>query len=310
VSKDEQDKTATGSVPHAYRLAVAWKWAKDMPRQLRGGFLTLLYALAALADSNGRLRFNRDGKAIRISDIAEASGCDVKDGRRYLIAAEAAGVVAVEGGRKRGRATLYVIVVSPFPDWMAAVDSLAQTRRAPRTAPPWVAKDTEIGGLTPELSDAEFGGLTPELWAQSQTEVRGTHPPMSKGDAPPNGWGDAPPNNPGSTHGFPTAMAEVVTQPQVGAAEGPKETQQNRAETRHNAPAEFVRCTSCHRPMVPRRDGRDTHTRCAPPQPQTDTTDPEPVQAAFLLSLPGGRQQHPEPSTSRPTRADRRTDTA
>jgi hypothetical protein len=260
VSTDEQAARAAGSVPHAFRLAVAWRWAKEMPRPLRGGFLTLLYAMSALADSNGRLRFSRDGKAVRISDIAAAAGCDEKDGRRYLLAAEAAGIVIVVGERKRGRATLYTILVSPSPDWGAAVASLSSSRRKPRTPPPWVGEKPEKnGGRTPELSGDEFGGLTPELWDQSSEEVRGTHPRMSSGDSPRNGSGDSPRNNPGSTQVLPHEMAEVVDQPQVDGPSRPDKINPPAEEATTTAPAAgFVRCARCHAPMVP-RPGKPTH---------------------------------------------------
>jgi hypothetical protein len=251
-------------------MAVAWHWAKEMPRSLRGGFLTLLYALAALADSTGRLRFARDGKPIRISDIAEASGCDEKDCRRYLLAAEAAGVVLVEGERRRGRTTLYIILVTPVPDWGASVASLDSTRRKPRTPPPWVAeKRTENGGLTPELSGDEFRGLTPELWDQSEKEVPGTHPRPSSGDSPRNGSGDSPRNNPGSTQELPHETAEVVTQPQEVAAPAVDKTDPDGEDKPDAIPDGFVRCTKCHERMVPRRgQAAHVHAHCDPQSPK------------------------------------------
>lgn len=237
-----------------------------MPRGLRGGFLTVLYALGAMADTTGRLRFARDGKAIRISDIAAAAGCDQKDARRYLLAAEAAGVVSVEGERKRGRPSLYVILVSPVPDWGAAVSSLGSSRRKPRQAPPWLEGDQEKnGGESPELFEPKNGGHTPELSALDHKKERGTHPLWSSGDSPPNGSGDSPPNNPGITHELPHEMADVRTDPQVVVATAPKDIDATH-EDDPNAepepdPVGVVRCAICHERMIA-RPGRAAHSHC------------------------------------------------
>lgn len=264
MSTDEQAGRPGGSVPHAFRLAVAWKWAKEMPRPLRGGFLTALYALSALADTAGRLKFSRDNKPLRISDIAEASGCDVKDARRYLAAAEACGIVLVLGERKRGRANLYMILVAPDPDWGAAVSSLGSTRRKPRMPPPWVPeKGRKKGGESPELFADELGGLTPELWDESEQQVRGTHPPMSSGDSPPNGSGDSPPNNPGSNQVVPHAMAAVVPQPQPVAGAVHLKIIPGGGNTEPAEPDGFVRCQECHERMVPRPGRPNVHTHCS-----------------------------------------------
>lgn len=265
MSTDQQETRPAGSVPHAFRMAVAWRWTKEMPRPLRGGFLTLLYALAALADSNGRLRFARDGKSIRISDIAQAAGCDVKDCRRYLIAAEIAGVVIVQGERKRGRTALYIILVTPIPDWDAAAATLDSSRRKSRTAPPWLDIEAEKkGGVSPELSAPEKGGHTPELSALPDQGVRGTHPPTSSGDTPPNGSGDTPPNNPGSTQVLPHEMVEVVTQPQVDAPSALDKIDPAAEEDTTALPAGFVRCAKCHERMVPRQGAAThVHAHCA-----------------------------------------------
>lgn len=270
MSTDEQASRPGGSVPQAFRVTLAWHWAKDMPRQLRGGFLTALYALTALADASGQVRFNRDKKPIRISDIAVAAGCDQKDVRRYLAAAEASGVVTVLGEKRRGRANLYVILVAPKPDWGAAVACLDSTRRAPRKPPPWVPETAEKkGGESPELFEPEFGGLTPELWAQSENKVRGTHPRMSSGDSPPNGSGDSPPNNPGVTQEVSHAMADVVSQPQVVAPAVhlkiiPGGGNTAAAEPEPDEPSGFVRCTACHGRMVPRTGRPNIHAHCDP----------------------------------------------
>ena len=83
MTADDQDARAAGSVPNAYRNALFWRWAPQMPRGLSSSFVTVLYALASAADPAGRVRF-RDGKAIRIKDIAAAAKADEKDVRRYL----------------------------------------------------------------------------------------------------------------------------------------------------------------------------------------------------------------------------------
>lgn len=67
MSVDEQDSRKEGGVPNSFGNALAWKWTRQMPRGLKGGFLTMLYALRAMAAASGELRF-KDGKPIRIQD--------------------------------------------------------------------------------------------------------------------------------------------------------------------------------------------------------------------------------------------------
>lgn len=258
MSTDEQAQS--GSVPHAYRNALFWRWVPSMPKGLPGSFVTVLYALAAAADPSGRVRF-RDGKAIRIKDIASACKADEKDVRRYLDAAIVAGVVAVQGERRRGVPALYVLVLSPRPDWDAAVSSLDSSKRKARKAPPWLGEKN--GGVSPELSEPENGGHAPELDPLDRDEERGTRPRLSSGDAPPFGSGDTPPYIPGRAKELPQEMAEVGGQPQlVGAPELHKIdslTDQPRADP---PPGDFIRCARCHTPMIA-RPGRTTHTHCA-----------------------------------------------
>ncbi|TXS26173.1 hypothetical protein EAO71_21560 [Streptomyces sp. ms191] len=242
MSTDEQATRAPGSVPNAYGNAIAWRWAREMPTALRRGFLTLLYALRAIANANGELRF--PDKPIRIQDIAKAAGADEKDTRRYLNAAIAAGVVAVKGEQKRGKATLYTLVLCPVPDWGAAEDVLKTTRRKPGKSPaPWQQPAESSGDR--DLN--QFGGPRPELEPDPEEEVRGTAPRMSSGDRAPNGSGDRAPNNPGSTQGSSQDAAEVVFKPQVVGAPGPQkigdeEPQDHPATT----PVGFLRCgTGC-----------------------------------------------------------------
>ncbi|MFI1472075.1 hypothetical protein [Streptomyces wuyuanensis] len=267
MTTDEQASgQASGSVPHAYRNALFWRWAPNMPKGLSSSFVTVLYALAAASDPAGRVRF-RDGKAIRIKDIAAACKADEKDVRRYLQAAIVAGVVAVQGEQRRGRASLYVLVLSPSPDWDAAVSSLDSTKRnrAERTPPPWRSEQTEKnGGRPPELSEHENGGPPPELPAPGDEKERGTAPRTSSGDRPPFGSGDRPPNNPGKAKELPQDMAEVVFKPQVvGAAEPQKIDSAHEQDHHDEQPRDFTRCARCHERMVP-RPGRTTHTHCTP----------------------------------------------
>ncbi|MET8475395.1 hypothetical protein ABZY90_19735 [Streptomyces sp. NPDC006422] len=264
----EQLTPATGSVPNAFGNALAWKWTRQMPAALRrGGFLTLLYALRAMASASGELRFHGDRKPIRIQDLAAAAGADEKDTRRYLKAAQKAGVVVALGEQRRGRPTLYAIVLAPFPDWDAAAAHLAGTKRIREQKPaPWA--EEKNGGWSPELSDPKFGGPTPELSASGDNKVRGTNPRMSSGDQPPNGSGDQPPNNPGVTHDSSHDGAGSSSQPKLVGADDLQPIEPNQEQDPHDEPppaAEaFARCTDCHAPIAPdpKRPGRTIHTTC------------------------------------------------
>ncbi|MCT2591103.1 hypothetical protein LHJ74_14495 [Streptomyces sp. N2-109] len=267
MSTEEQQRS--GSVPHAFRNALFWRWTREMPRPLADGFLKVLQALGAGANGSGKLKF-RDGKPIRIKDIAAAAIVDEKDCRRYLDAAIAAGLVSIEGERKRGKAALYVLVLDPTPDWAAAVAALdaSKRKRAERKPPPWQAEKN--GGRSPELEDAENGGPPPELPASPEEEERGTAPRMGSGDRPPFGSGDRPPNNPGIAKELPHDAAEVVAQPQVDPDPGPQNDHSDHEQDHHDddappaaQPLTFTRCATCHERMVP-RPGRDRHTHCHP----------------------------------------------
>lgn len=205
---EQQPDHASGGVPHAYRNAIFWRWTRTMPRPLKGPFLTLLYALGAAAGTHGLLQF-RDGTVIRIQDIAAGVGSDEKDTRRYLNAAIAAGVVAVEGERRRGKRAVYRLVVCVHPDWTAALSSLARSKPKPKKVPappaPWQDEE-EFGGPTPELEDGSSGDHPPNL------------PGPSSGDQPPNEFGGPTPE----WFGGPTPEQPRVTQvlPQESAAVG------------------------------------------------------------------------------------------
>ncbi|WP_442803451.1 hypothetical protein OG411_19185 [Streptomyces pseudogriseolus] len=264
----EEPTATSGSVPNAFGNALAWRWSRQMPTALRRGFLTLLYALRAMANAAGELRFSGDRQPIRIQDIAKAAGASEKDARRYLDAAIHAGVVVVKGERKRGKPTLYVIVPNPYPDWRAAEDHLKSTARKPGKRPaPW-AQDTGSSG---DRDPNQFGGPRPELTDGTAEEVRVTATCTSSGDRDPNGSGHRDPNNPGSTHVFTHDGAEVVPQPQlVGAPEDQPESHEHhdapRDDTADDDPDTWTRCTACRRPIIPdpRRPGRTIHARCEP----------------------------------------------
>ncbi|MER6197994.1 hypothetical protein ABT234_11600 [Streptomyces sp. NPDC001586] len=205
---DQQPDHASGGVPHAYRNALYWRWTRELPKPLRGGFLTVLYALAAAANTSGALRM-RDGKVIRVQSVAAAACSDIKEVRVWLQAAIAAGVVATEAPPGPGRPTVYVLVISPRPDWAAAVAVLeAKRRRRPKKeAAPW-SEETALG----------MGGPAPD----SEEAKRGDRPPNS----PESKWGDRPPLEMGGPAplemGGPAPQRPRVTQvlPQESAAVG------------------------------------------------------------------------------------------
>jgi hypothetical protein len=265
----EEQGPATGSVPNAFGNALAWKWTRAMPAYVRrSGLPTLLYALRAMANAAGELRFNGDRKPIRIQDIAKAACCDEKDARRYMDAAIRAGVVTIRGERKRGTATLYVILPHPFPDWPAAEDYLKSTARKPGKRPAAWQEPEESSG---DRARNQFGGPRPELTAGTADEVPGTAPRWSSGDRAPNGSGDRAPNNPGVTHDSSHERAGVGFQPQVVGAPHDEIDHQ---ETHHDDttpsdpddPSTWPICPACHRRVMPdpRRPGRTVHARCEP----------------------------------------------
>jgi hypothetical protein len=253
-----------------------------MPTKVRRSILTLLYALRTMSNAAGELRFNGDRKPIRIQDIAKAAGADEKDCRRYLQAAVAAGVVAVKGEQKRGKPTLYVLVLHPRPDWDAAEAVLNERRRKSGKSPaPW--KDhAESSG---DRDRNQFGGPRPELEAGEKEEVRGTAPRWSSGDRAPFGSGDRAPNNPGIAKELPQDMAEVGEQPQVVDAPPGKDQFSSQGQDHHDDPppaaeprAALSRCTGCGIHLIPRssRPGRTTCHACdtanAGPAPPAERT--------------------------------------
>lgn len=271
MSTDEQAGRAPGSVPNAFRNALFWRWTREMPRPLADGFLKVLHALGAGADASGKLKF-RDGKPIRIKDIAAAAMVDEKDCRRYLDAAIVAGVLTVQGERKRGKSTLYVLVLAPYPDWIAAEASLkaSKRKRTDRKPPPW--KDDENGGRSPELSEPENGGPPPELPQDHDEKERGTAPRMSSGDRPPFGSGDRPPNNPGIAKELPQDMAELGEKPPESCGDPTQNDHHQPGQDHHDTepaadtepqppPTGYTRC-ACGIPLI--RANRTHCHGCAP----------------------------------------------
>lgn len=179
MSTEEQATAPSGSVPLAYGNALAWKWSREMPTPLRRGFLTLLYALRAMANASGELRFHSDRQPIRIQDIARAAGASEKDARRYLDAAIRAGVVVVKGERKRGKPTLYVILPTPWPDWKAAEDHLKSTARKPGKRPaPW-SKEAGSSGHRDPNNPGSTQGLSQDA-AEVGSQPQPLEPPESQ----------------------------------------------------------------------------------------------------------------------------------
>jgi hypothetical protein len=269
VSADEQPAHTSGGVPHAYRNAIFWRWAPEMPRELHGGFLKLLYALGTAANTAGKLVF-RDGKAIRIQDIARAIGSNEKDTRRYINAAIIAGVLGVEGERKRGRATVYVLVITPIPAWGPAAAYLESTRpkRARKNPPPWRVEEAEqppaegesSGAGHPNQEEPKFGSPPPEPTDGNPEGSSGDRHPYEFGSPPPDWFGSPTPEQPREYQVLPHAAAEVVPQPQVDRGTPPETIIASQDQT--PPPGQLARCAVCHERMVP-RPGRTTHTHCA-----------------------------------------------
>lgn len=253
-----EEQAPSGSVPNAFGNALSWKWTRQMSAYLRrSGLPLLLCQLRNFANASGEVAFSSDRKAIRISDIANAACCSVKDCRRYIEAAIRAGVVTTRGQRKRGTATRYVILVSPFPNWQAAEDYLKSTARKPGKRPAaWQDDDGSKGHRDPN----EKGSPRPQLTDGTETEEGVTATPPSKGHRDPNGWGHRDPNTPGVSHEVSQERAEVVSQPQVDGPTGDEidhqdEPRQDTTTEPPDRPA-LARCRDCELPLIrPNADG-------------------------------------------------------
>ncbi|MEC3995231.1 hypothetical protein VSR01_17480 [Actinacidiphila sp. DG2A-62] len=312
MTNEQQDTgRAPGCPPHEFGNALAWKWTRDMPTSLKGGFLTTLYAMRAMASASGQLRFSGDGKPIRIQDIAKASGCREKDARRYLEAAIRAGVVAVIGERRRGKPTLYMLVNCPWPGWEAAAHYLKETAR------PKKSDDGESSGHSGPNSegdpeDGSSGHSGPNLDADLDDEVRATAARMGSGHSGPNGSGHSGPNNPGSTQELPQEMAGVVPQPQERAGERGEDDSPERQETTataarpgglENGAADVaVKFCECGQRIL--RPDRDQCGGCLRKEAEAakarKAAAEKPVQGTFLLPLAGGGQGAPQSRRERP----------
>ncbi|WP_228976720.1 hypothetical protein [Streptomyces sp. DH12] len=314
---NEQDGSGRtpGCAPHEFGNVLAWKWTREMPPSLKGGFLTLLYAIRAMAAASGELRFSGDGKPIRIQDIARAAGCREKDARRYLDAAILAGVVVAIGERRRGKPTLYALVLCPWPTWAAAVDHLKSTARPRRSDDP----GSGHSGPNPGVTGSGHGGPNSgddvrATEARTEREaVRATAARIGSGPSGPNGSGRSGPNNPGSTQVLPQEVAGVVPQPQERAGEEAEDDSLQQHEVTQPAarpggletdPA--ARFCSCGQRIV--RQDRNRCGGCLKREAEEQKAGKrerdaqKPVQGAFLLPLAGGGQGTPQSRCERPQR--------
>ncbi|MFC8171189.1 hypothetical protein [Streptomyces sp. NPDC057325] len=285
---DEQHRQA-GSVPHTFGNLLARRWAPALPRELTGGFLTLLYVLRTVASADGRLRYERDGGAVTISQIAKAARSDQKDVRTFLEAAIAAGVVGIvdDGhgrGRTRGRAVMYVLLISPAPDWAAAAatvrtaQQLKAEQRAAKAARK-AARTAQTSGDSPLTSEAQTSG---DSSPRSSDEGSGDCPPTGVGGQSPANLGGVSPDHPCSTQELPHEMADVVPQPQDAGGRASEKTILQQPKTSQGV----ALCVDCTAPIV--RDGLMLRCGCPPKAPNARTGALGPVQGAFLIPLPSG----------------------
>lgn len=282
-----EDRTS-GSPANAFGNALVWKWSREMPRGLKTGFLTTMYACRAMCAASGQLRFS-DGKAIRIQDIAKAAGCREQDARRYMQAAILAGLVTVLGERKRGKATLYTLNAMCWPNWKAAEDYLRATaRKRPEEEAP---QSSDHSGTNSEDESSDHSG------SNSPGETPEGVPPTvarpSSGHCGSTGSGHSGSNNPGGFPGVPQEMAEVVTQPHVVAREDlNSDSPKSAGNDLEKLP--FGRCEepTCRRPLT-----RPNRTRCAahsdPVPGQRGKGRRSAVQSPLMTVVPAAA---PEPS--------------
>lgn len=175
-----------------FRNRLFWRWADEMPRPLREGFLKTMHALGAGANAAGRMVF-RDGTPITMKQIARAACVDQKDARRYIDAGQAAGLVTMTGERKRGSTPVYAAVVVDSPNWAAAVEWLRATKAEPKRRTPRVweegskgdAPSSPSGEGTGDAPHSENGGCTPEGMGDAPGTSQGyprNYPKNSGGD--------------------------------------------------------------------------------------------------------------------------------
>ncbi|WP_435969332.1 hypothetical protein [Streptomyces sp. Qhu_M48] len=310
---EQQTRPTGGSVPHAWGNALARQWAAQMPRPLTGGFLTTLYAVRQLASADGRLRYERDGAAITLPQIATASRCDLKDVRVYLTAAVAAGVLAIveDGhgqGRTRGRAVMYALLLSPSPDWERAAGLvwIAQQEKKEKRAAAAARKAAQAAatsGDSAPTSDAATSGDSPptsegstsgDSAPRSAEEGWGDSAPTQVGGQSPEGVGAQCPDHPGSTHVLPHDVAEVV--PQLQDVRGPasETTIPQQPDKAHHR-----RCAGgCGQPVI--RSGRMLCTGCERRAQQPPQQPSGPIQGAFMISMPSGTPPAPRSAPQAP----------
>ncbi|MFD3978347.1 hypothetical protein ACFWR6_07140 [Streptomyces griseus] len=294
-----------GCPPHEFGNALAWKWTREMPPSLKSGFLTMLYALRAMSSASGHLRFSGDGKPIRIQDIAKAAGCREKDARRFLEAATLAGVVVTIGERRRGKPTLYALVLSPWPNWSAAADHLKSTARQRKVEEPAEGSGHSGPNSTEGESQEGSGHSGPNSNGDESEVNRATAARMGSGHGGPIGSGHSGPNNPGSTQGLPQEMADVVDQPQQRAGvrdEDEFPEQPDEHDTAEQPDPESTdldaRHCPCGRGRIVRAD-RDVCGGCVKDAREAEEAARRPVQGAFLIGMPGGAQGAPAPRRGR-----------
>ncbi|WP_406501540.1 hypothetical protein OHA04_27375 [Streptomyces sp. NBC_01590] len=280
VSTDEEQRSPCPA--HDFGNALAWRWTREMPRTLKGGFLTMLYALRAMAAASGELRFS-DGKAIRIQDMAKAAGCREQDARRYLDAGILAGVVGIDGDRRRGKATRYALLRTNWPNWQAAADHIKATARPRKEVSEESPAEQGSSHSGPNLDGENIGPQRPELSEGGENGVRSTEARMGSVHSGLIGSGHSGPNNPGVTQGVTQEMVDVVTQPQVVAGEASSKDE--------ISPVEERPWGQCSNPECGVRLLRATSGLCHGCQRQAEGAqqDPQaPVQGAFLTPMPAG----------------------
>lgn len=205
---DTPTDRASGAVPHTFRLRMAWQWVPRMPAPLRRqkAFLFALQTVAAMADTAGRTRWHVDGddsagRPLRLKELAAAMGSDEKDARRYLAAGIAAGVLTTEQPPRRGRTTVYVLLLPPStPRWEAALAVLTAggAGALDQDDVHAMSRRVEFGGSSPVLDapaiPASSGDASPNSRPVTASQERGTPPRWSSGDGSPLRTGDCPPN--------------------------------------------------------------------------------------------------------------------
>ncbi|MGW3417032.1 hypothetical protein [Streptomyces phaeochromogenes] len=272
----QPEPTTGGSVPHNWGNALARRWAPDLPRPLTGGFLTCLYALRTLASADGFLRYARDGKGIALTDIVRACRSDERDVRTYLSAAIAAGVLATAGARRRGVAAVYVLLLSPRPNWAAAAAVVESSRRRKKGAEPapWHEANAETdqpgsGHRALKSEEASSGHRAPF----SPTPSSGHRAPVEFGAPRPDEFGAPRPHHPGINHELPHEMAGVGPQPEVA-----------RGREGHEMADD---------PSPPLRSVDGAHSGARPPRQRSSVPD---GQMPLLMSVPAPHSPQEPPA--------------